>query len=265
MLYWIFPHWRERDVIAPVWKLLTFTTNFGLDFKHAGAFSHSWSLCVEEHFYLLLPICVIVLARPKNKKWVFPLLVALFLAGIALRLGAWLHYLRPLQGGTENKEWYITYFKRIYYPSYNRLDGLLAGVSIALIYRFRPDLWRRLIAHGNLFLLLAMAFLTGACFLCYRETSLAASVFGYPLIALGFGSLVIAALSPGSIVTKIRVPGASTLALLSFTFYLTHKEIIHLTHRRFVSLGWNCDGIPVFLTTFLISLMVRVYGITFGC
>jgi peptidoglycan/LPS O-acetylase OafA/YrhL len=131
-------------------------------------------------------------------------------------------------------------------------------VIIALVYRFRPELWRKLTTRGDLISLLGIVCLAGACFLCERETSFGASVFGYPLIALGFGSLVIAALSPGSILSKIRVPGAPTMALLSFTFYLTHKEVIHLAHRRFAVLGWNCDGVPAFAVTFVISLMASV-------
>jgi peptidoglycan/LPS O-acetylase OafA/YrhL len=257
-LYWIFPHWREREVMAPFWKFLTFTTNFGLDFKHAGAFSHSWSLCVEEHFYLLLPILVALMARPRARKWIIPLIISVFIAGMVSRLVSWLWFVDPLRNSADRSLWYVAYFKRVYYPSYNRLDGLLAGVVIALIDRFRPKLWEKLTARGNLISLLGLGFLAVACVICHEETSLEASVFGYPVLALGFGSLVIAALSPGSFLSKMKVPGASTMALLSFTFYLTHKEIIYLLHRRFSFWGWDTDALPVFLATFGISLMASV-------
>ena len=37
----------------PWWRFLTFTQNIGL--QPGTAFSHAWSLCVEEQFYLVLP------------------------------------------------------------------------------------------------------------------------------------------------------------------------------------------------------------------
>ncbi|HMW49443.1 MAG TPA: acyltransferase, partial [Cellvibrionaceae bacterium] len=36
------------------WRFLTFTQNF--DFRPGVTFSHSWSLCIEEQFYLIWPV-----------------------------------------------------------------------------------------------------------------------------------------------------------------------------------------------------------------
>lgn len=55
-LYFGLPFFREKETIAPLWKFLTFTQNLGLDLKTSRAFSHAWSLCVEEHFCLFLPL-----------------------------------------------------------------------------------------------------------------------------------------------------------------------------------------------------------------
>src|SRR6185295_2401640 len=54
VLYFAIPGFAERSGIAPLWKFLLFVQNIGLDAATEGAFSHAWSLCIEEHFYLVL-------------------------------------------------------------------------------------------------------------------------------------------------------------------------------------------------------------------
>jgi peptidoglycan/LPS O-acetylase OafA/YrhL len=54
-LYFLVPVWREQDGISPLWQFLTFTENFFVDYAKNEAFSHVWSLCVEEHFYCCCP------------------------------------------------------------------------------------------------------------------------------------------------------------------------------------------------------------------
>ena len=51
-LYVFLPWAREKESLPPLWKLLTFTQNLGLDVANHRTFSHAWSLCIEEQFYL---------------------------------------------------------------------------------------------------------------------------------------------------------------------------------------------------------------------
>src|SRR5882672_4741282 len=67
-LYFCLPAFREREALPPLWKFLTFTQNFGLDIKHRGTFSHAWSLCIEEQFYLLLPLIMLISLRLRAGK-----------------------------------------------------------------------------------------------------------------------------------------------------------------------------------------------------
>ncbi|WP_431214563.1 acyltransferase family protein [Puia sp. P3] len=87
-LYLLFPGFKERSELPPTWKFLTFTQNFGLDIIHQGAFSHAWSLCIEEQFYLVLPLFIIgFVSRKASQKavWLIPIV---FVFGLAVRLAA---------------------------------------------------------------------------------------------------------------------------------------------------------------------------------
>lgn len=225
-LYFCIPFFREKEGLPPLWKFLTFTQNIGLNIKDYGTFSHCWSLCVEEHFYFLLPIILIFLQSSKLFSKSFWLLLALFIFGFAIRTYSFNHlYLSKID---DDNSW-LYWYKYIYYPTYNRLDGLLVGVTIAGIYVFKSSLFDKVSKLGNLFIFLGLCLLTGAYFLCEDQQTLNASIFGFPLIAFGFGFIVLGAISPSSFLYKWNSRTTTYIATLSYAIYLTHKGIIHTT------------------------------------
>jgi peptidoglycan/LPS O-acetylase OafA/YrhL len=230
-LYFLVPTFREREALPPLWKFLTFTQNFGLDLQSGGTFSHAWSLCVEEQFYLLLPLGLLALAPGRRGKWAAAL-PALVVLGFGARLLSWYGAVVPELG------WY----KYMYYPTYNRLDGLLVGIGIAALFHFRPQAAARLARHANGLLVAGLAVLAGAYVLCLEAQSFGASIFGFPLVALGYGLLVAGAISPGSVLHRFESRITARLAVLSFAVYLTHKGIIHLTQAWFSAHGIGLES-----------------------
>jgi peptidoglycan/LPS O-acetylase OafA/YrhL len=227
-LYFYFPFFREREALPPLWKFLTFTQNFGLDLASFGAFSHAWSLCVEEHFYILLPTVLFVLNASKLFKISKWLLIAFFVFGIVMRMYSFHNLYLPK---IHIRNAWVYWYQYIYYPTYNRLDGLLTGVSIAAIYQFLPLTWNRLSKYGNLCIVVSAIILIGAYYLFEEEQSLAASVFGFPMIAAGYGFLVLGGVSPTSFLYKWKSGVTTFIATISYGLYLTHKGIIHLSHE----------------------------------
>ena len=55
---------------------------------------------------------------------------------------------------------------------------------------------------------------------------------GYSLNAMAFALLVVAALSPGSWLARIRIPGAYHVALWSYSIYLSHKAVQMVLERE---------------------------------
>jgi peptidoglycan/LPS O-acetylase OafA/YrhL len=225
-IYFCVPSFHERESLSPLWRFLTFTQNFGLDIKQCGTFSHSWSLCVEEHFYFFLPVILICFQFTKLFKKAYWLLIVLFLFGFIIRNYCWNNFFLP---NIDKDNAWLYWYKYIYYPTYNRLDGLLAGVSIAALYQFLPNLWSRVSRFGNLLIVCGLILLTAAYFLCFEEESYYATIFGFPLVAVGYGLMVTGAISPTSFLYKLRSATTTFIATLSYALYLTHKGIIHVT------------------------------------
>lgn len=227
-LYFFIPFFREKESLPSLWKFLTFTQNLGLNLKDFGTFSHAWSLCVEEHFYLFLPLILVLFQFTNTIKKSYWLLIVLFLFGFAIRNYSFNQLYLPK---IEDENNWLYWYKYIYYPTYNRLDGLLVGVSIAGIYQFLPTFWNKISNYGNHFLLLSLAILIGAYFLCYDQMTFIASIFGFPLIAIGYGFMVVGAVCPTSFLYKWNSKVISIIATLSYAIYLTHKGVIHMTHQ----------------------------------
>ena len=215
-VYLLFPAWREAPGLQPAWQFLTFTLNLLIDYRHNQAFSHAWSLCVEEHFYLLFPLLAWWLARRASRTLTIAAVVLVVVVGMLLRGHAALH----------GKDW----LESIYYPTWTRLDGLLAGVVLATIQAYRPGWWVTAQRHANM-LAVAGVLMVGAAIWLFRDkAAFAASVFGFPLLALGLALLVAAAAGTTGLLGRRRIPGAGWIAGISYSLYLSHKLAMHAVH-----------------------------------
>jgi len=203
--------------LPPLWKMLTFTQNIGL--AYGQTFSHSWSLCIEEQFYVVLPLAVLAFARLQWSKRSLGLawcaLGGAILFGIAARAIAFYQY------------GHDAFAAEVYYSSFGRFDELLPGVAIAMLRNFHPAAFAGLQRHANRLLAIGLT-LSTAVLTCIRQdwpTLGVSSTFGFSLLAIGFGLLTCAALAPGCLLNRIRAPGATQLALWSYAVYLAHKPV----------------------------------------
>src|SRR5215470_2142760 len=135
VIYFLLPSWREYpEMSQPLWKFLLSIQNVAL---HGGtAFSHAWSLAVEDQFYLALPFLLLFLFRRPRLAIIVPCLIVL--GGLLLR--AFL----ASQNATDTGISFRGFQAWIYYPTWTRLDPLVFGVVIAAVEKFRPRLWQRL-------------------------------------------------------------------------------------------------------------------------
>ncbi|WP_277592442.1 acyltransferase family protein [Roseateles saccharophilus] len=223
-VYLLFPALREVPGMAAAWQFAPLTLNLFIDYGHNPAFSHAWSLCVEEHFYLLFPLLALWATRRPSAPRFIGLCACLVLLGIALRAGVWLHddaYQPP-------RNWFI---EDIYYPTWMRLDGLLMGIALAALRVYRLGAWQRLQARSTPLMLAGLAIAALAFWLFRDRTNLFANAVGWPLLSFGFGLLPLSATSPQGLLGRRAVPGAGGVAAISYSLYLSHKLAMHAVHE----------------------------------
>ena len=254
-LYFGVPAFRERPGIQPSWQFLTFTVNLLIDYQHNQAFSHAWSLCVEEHFYLLFPWLAWWLTRRPSMVKFLGLCGAFIVLGMAIRGWVWLYDMAPARGlAGAGRSFSQRFVEDLYYPTYTRLDGLLAGVVLATIKAYRPALWSRLQARANVVLLEGIVIVGFAIVLFRDRTGFIPSVFGYPLLSAGLALLVLAGAGTCSWIGTRRVPGAGWISLISYSLYLIHKPVYHMVESTFGT-QWRGQGMLAFLAYATASLL----------
>lgn len=247
-LYYLWPAFRGDSPLLPLWRFLTFTQNINLN--PGTAFSHAWSLCVEEQFYVLLPAVALLIAFCRQSlSWAWVAVAASFAAGMLVRSYLWQEHVPGPQS-------LYGYYKYIYYASWCRFDELVAGVALALLKNYHPRAWQRATSHGNLALLagLAGAALVLPVFFAHHYDYWV-TVFGYPALALSVTLLLVAAMSSGSLLYRLRVPGAASLALWSYAIYLLHKQLCILLKPLLQAQGLGPDGWPAMLIMATLSIL----------
>lgn len=231
-LYFTVPAVRESPDIQPLWQFLTFTQNFFADYHHARALSHAWSLCIEEHFYLVLPAILWLVAKKPSVRRIALVAAALLIGGMLVRHWLWQHQVAPflsIRDGEGN--FFERYIEHIYNPTYARLDGLLAGVMLALVKVFRPAWWSWAMDRKPWFLA-GGAIGIGASMMLPSPAYISA-VFGFPLLSASMAAIVISSASAAHWSGTVRIPGVAPIAAMAFSLYLTHKSVYHLVSTNF--------------------------------
>jgi peptidoglycan/LPS O-acetylase OafA/YrhL len=218
--------------MAPAWQFLTFTQNFGMNYGET--FTHSWSLCIEEQFYLVLPLAVLALVGTRRSpRLLWCALFAAIGAGMMARGMAFM----------DGKNFFAA---SVYYSSFCRFDELLPGVAVAMLKNFHPAALARILRYGNALLVAGVAMAAGVLCGVMNDAPVGfiGSAFGTSLVAISFGLLTCAALSPSSLLNRLRIPGAANLALWSYAVYLVHKPVFMALRPELLRLGID-PGAPL--------------------
>jgi peptidoglycan/LPS O-acetylase OafA/YrhL len=182
-----------------------------------GLWNHTWSLAVEEHFYLLLPLVFLLVIRSQtnSRSSLRPvLLVGALVAACALILRMSAAAAHPG----------FSLYAHLF-PTQLRLDSLFFGVMLAYPYHFHRERfvgalrpWRGVLLVGGLVLLVPV-------FVLPLELNPLVYTLGLSVIYVGSGMLVVAASLCD--VRRSRVLRAiAMMGTFSYSIYLWHMPVL---------------------------------------
>jgi len=215
-----------KDNVSFPWEYLVFIQNYHNPLEF---FSISWSLSVEEQFYLAIAplLCLLASFKAVNRTII---LVVLLLLPETFRILGWYEH---------TSETHV------------RWDGCIMGVLLANIRYSYDKAWEWLLGNAHYFAAITL-FIYLFYFYNRWHPELGIVDPSKLILALMFGSWVIFANSNNKWLTNLYVPGANYIATRSYAMYLLHPEALALVKRLI-------NGVPFvvyLLTAFIITMLL---------
>lgn len=216
-----------KDNVEFPWQYFVFLQNYDYPLHF---FSISWSLCVEEQFYLFIAPFITFLALLHKRLTTLVLILLLFLPLLFRELG-WYHSINE---------------------THVSLDSCVMGVFLAHIYHQYKSLWQRLskfmpyMAAGVVILYLFF-------YVARYNPQIGISDPDQIILAIMFGCWVFVANINNYWRSALYLPGANYIATRSYALYLLHPEILALLKRYLINLPFALYLILALIGSLLIA------------
>jgi len=208
-------------------------------------FPVSWSLCVEEHFYLFFPLTSLLFFSMKKARLFVGFCLSLLIFTIALRfsnLGFILSH--PEAELVQN-----TLFT---------LDGLLIGVLVAYLFTFYSEWMSSLVKNIRAIELTGVLVVAYALYLAGTDYSSVKIVFLPTIFSIGYGLLVLTAQYEKSILNSFQNSFITLTSKISYPLYLTHYTAWMMVQLLLTKLKIELPGF-----IFLVIHLAAAYGLAY--
>lgn len=219
-----------------------------LAWPRSGFFGESWSLCVEEWFYLTLPISYFLAQKLNWKKAFSPKKLFLIIAISYLAIPFFLRQFFAI--GTDEERYIVIY----------RLDSIMYGVIFAYIKNYHSFIWQY---HKKILTLSFLGVIPLIVFMYLKETFSNLAHLQFFTLAPIFMSLSLPFFDSLKDVgiPKIITKWITNISLWSYSLYLVHLPVL-LTMKRIILIDQNnasltllfrliCLGISIYISKYL--------------
>jgi len=226
-------------------------------FPHVMVLTFTWSLAVEEHFYLFLPLVLALLLRFSKDRFdyrpcIAGLAVSIMLICPILRLIDYEQHPNPDP------------FRLM--ATHLHIDGIAFGALLAYVYHFKPQVFKSLI-HYRAALMLTSLLLVSPFFVHTLADNCFFYTFGTTLLSLGFGCLLISLMyvepgvgKLGQLIQLAPFRAISFIGFYSYSIYLWHFTCREVPYQFLYLIPW----IPRTLCWFLQLLLYIGCAILLG-
>jgi peptidoglycan/LPS O-acetylase OafA/YrhL len=180
-----------------------------------GLWDHTWSLAVEEHFYILLPFILLatlrMLGRPSDPfRPILPITFLVATACLIARVLTWRY-------GGEYSYW------KHQFPTHLRIDSLLFGVAISYVYHFHSARLDSLKPFRFWLLSIGVVVMLPTCVLKLESTPLLYTA-GFTVVFVACGMILV-----GSLLCEVPharpIQRLAWLGRFSYGIYLWHLTV----------------------------------------
>ncbi len=206
-------------------------------------FVQSWSLCIEEQFYIVFPILAYGLwTRQKNKWfWLLPVAVS-FLSRL---------YLWNTGMFAETNDTIVSPFVR--FPTHTHLDGISCGVFLAATF---PEWNRKSLSFKRSLGMAGIALITACFYLTGAWLSGFAVVYSFTLMSVAFAFCLIGVYDLKF--SSVMMVPVYRLSLWSYSLYLWNNLAMKIPEKM-PGFSWPLQ----FLAFFAGSLMISAFTYKF--
>lgn len=215
---------RNDDTLFHTW-LESFLANglFVQNYVPCLRWPHSWSLAVEEHFYMSLPLLLMVgaiMARRRGSAHPANWCNALLIVGGGLCVATLLGRILSVA-----MDWN---WSQLYYMTHTRADALIFGIMLCCLHRYRSTVVLQIVRFWPVLLMLPVLAL-GLVMFHTPEQSARTSTVGFTALYLSFGGLVLlAGVYPqfgqnGNWPMVFVTRPLAMIGVYSYTIYLVHS------------------------------------------
>jgi peptidoglycan/LPS O-acetylase OafA/YrhL len=193
-----------------------------------GVWTHTWSLAVEEHFYIGLALLLLFLATySSDRADPFQKIpqIFLFIAAFCLLFRILTIRLTPPADLLTSQ---------VMNPTHTRIDGLFFGVFLGYLYHFRMEALQRVLLplRNRMALLVLSTILLSTCYFFSRDNHFLLT-FGLTFLYLGFGGLLLLSLFASRVlkgrlatIVKHAGTGCAYVGKHSYSIYLWHVPLL---------------------------------------